>query len=81
MAMHTLNTPLLPPRRPQPLDPDPPLSEINRPDVLAHLLALSPADRYLRFGYAASDTQIERYVASLNFARDDIAGCSTGSWS
>jgi hypothetical protein len=49
--------------------------------VLAHLLALSPADRYLRFGYAASDTQIERYVASLNFARDDIAGCSTGSWS
>lgn len=50
------------------------LSEINRPDVLAHLLALSPSDRYLRFGYAASDTQIERYVASLNFVRDDIAG-------
>lgn len=50
------------------------LSEANRPDVLAHLLALAPADRYLRFGYAASDTQIERYVASLDFVRDDIAG-------
>ncbi|MCO5976956.1 GNAT family N-acetyltransferase [Ideonella oryzae] len=50
------------------------LSEANRPDVLAHLLALSPSDRYLRFGYAASDTQIARYVASLNFLRDDIAG-------
>lgn len=50
------------------------LSEANRPAVLAHLLALAPADRYLRFGYAASDSQIERYVASLDFERDDIAG-------
>ena len=42
--------------------------------IAAHLRALSPADRYLRFGYAASDELIDRYVASLNFARDDIFG-------
>jgi GNAT superfamily N-acetyltransferase len=42
--------------------------------IAAHLRALSPADRYLRFGYAASDELIERYVANLNFARDDIFG-------
>lgn len=75
MAMTSLNTSSAP--RPVARSrwiPIRPLSEINRPDVLAHLLALSPPDRYLRFGYAASDAQIERYVASLNFARDDIAG-------
>ena len=42
--------------------------------ISAHLLALSPRDRYLRFGYAANDEQIERYVASLNFERDEIFG-------
>lgn len=42
--------------------------------IAAHLRALSPADRYMRFGYAASDEVIDRYVASLNFARDDIFG-------
>ena len=39
-----------------------------------HLLALEPADRYLRFGYAASDDQIRRYAEQLNFERDDIFG-------
>ena len=39
-----------------------------------HLLALDSHDRYLRFGYAASDEQIRRYVASLNFERDEIFG-------
>lgn len=42
--------------------------------ISAHLLALNPHDRYLRFGYAANDEQIERYVASLNFERDEIFG-------
>lgn len=42
--------------------------------IEAHLLALDPQDRYLRFGYAASDEQIRRYVSSLNFERDDIFG-------
>jgi GNAT superfamily N-acetyltransferase len=39
-----------------------------------HLLALDEKDRYLRFGYAASDEQIHRYVAGLNFERDEIFG-------
>ena len=39
-----------------------------------HLLALDAQDRYLRFGYAASDEQVLRYVAGLNFERDDIFG-------
>lgn len=39
-----------------------------------HLLALDAHDRYLRFGYAASDEQIRRYVAGINFERDEIFG-------
>jgi GNAT superfamily N-acetyltransferase len=42
--------------------------------IAAHLLALDPHDRYLRFGYAASDEQIQRYVDGLNFERDEIFG-------
>ena len=42
--------------------------------IATHLLALSPQDRYLRFGYAANDEQIHRYVTGLNFERDDIFG-------
>jgi RimJ/RimL family protein N-acetyltransferase len=42
--------------------------------IQAHLLALDPQDRYLRFGYAANDEQIGRYVASLNFQRDELFG-------
>jgi GNAT superfamily N-acetyltransferase len=44
------------------------------PQIGRHLTALSPSDRYLRFGYAASDLQIKRYVDSLNFSRDEIFG-------
>lgn len=42
--------------------------------IKSHLLALDPHDRYLRFGYAANDEQIERYVDSLNFSRDELFG-------
>ena len=42
--------------------------------ITAHLLALGPHDRYLRFGYAANDEQVERYVAGLNFERDEVFG-------
>jgi GNAT superfamily N-acetyltransferase len=42
--------------------------------IAAHLLALNPQDRYLRFGYAANDEQIQRYVSSLDFERDEIFG-------
>ena len=42
--------------------------------IARHLLALGPQDRYLRFGYAANEEQIRRYVNGLNFERDDIFG-------
>ncbi|WP_332775459.1 GNAT family N-acetyltransferase [Polaromonas sp.] len=42
--------------------------------ITNHLLALNAQDRYLRFGYAANDEQIRRYVAGLNFERDEIFG-------
>ncbi len=46
----------------------------ERDRIAQHLLALAPHDRYLRFGYAASDEQIQRYVDSLDFQRDEIFG-------
>jgi GNAT superfamily N-acetyltransferase len=42
--------------------------------IEAHLLELDAHDRYLRFGYAANDEQIQRYVAQLNFDRDELFG-------
>lgn len=36
------------------------------------LLALEPRDRYLRFGPAARDEQITRYVERLDFDRDEV---------
>jgi len=50
------------------------LSPRHKPRILQHLQALSTADRYLRFGYAATDEQIERYVQGLNFQRDEVFG-------
>ncbi len=44
------------------------------PKIRRHLLALSSHDRYLRFGYAANDEQITRYIDGLNFERDEIYG-------
>ena len=46
----------------------------HRPRILAHLLALDAQDRYLRFGYPATDEQIGRYVAELHFERDELFG-------
>jgi len=50
------------------------LSPRHKPRILKHLLSLKPEDRYLRFGYPATDEQIERYVLGLNFERDEIFG-------
>ena len=50
------------------------LSPCHKPRIARHLRALPAQDRYLRFGYAASDEQIDRYVAGLNFKRDEIFG-------
>ena len=46
----------------------------HRERIAIHLMALDEHDRYLRFGYTATDEQILRYVESLNFERDDIFG-------
>lgn len=50
------------------------LAERHRARVLSHLLALPDHDRYLRFGYTATDAQIGRYVDLLDFRRDEIFG-------
>jgi RimJ/RimL family protein N-acetyltransferase len=50
------------------------LGPAHRERIQTHLLALDPQDRYLRFGYMATDEQITRYVASLDFDRDEIFG-------
>ena len=51
-----------------------PLSAKHLPKIKAHLLALTAHDRYLRFGYAASDEHIQRYCDGLHFERDEIYG-------
>lgn len=50
------------------------LAARHRPRVLDHLLALSPADRHLRFGHIASDSQIARYVDQIDFDTDEVFG-------
>mgnify|MGYP000190322645 FL=1 len=56
------------------LIPIAPLSPEHLPQISAHLLALSEHDRYLRFGYTATDEHIQRYIETLNFDRDEIYG-------
>ncbi len=46
----------------------------HRARIARHLLALEPHDRYLRFGFIASDEQINHYVDGLNFEHDEIFG-------
>jgi RimJ/RimL family protein N-acetyltransferase len=50
------------------------LGSRHRMRIAKHLLELEESDRYLRFGYYATDEQINRYVEGLNFKRDDIYG-------
>ena len=50
------------------------LDHAHRTAITAHLLALDPRDRYLRFGYLASDEHINRYVQGLAFGRDEVFG-------
>ncbi len=46
----------------------------HRERIAHHLTSLEPSDRYLRFGFAATDEQIQRYADTLNFERDEIFG-------
>ena len=51
-----------------------PLHAEHLPELRAHLLALNERDRYLRFGFQASDAQIDRYLEGVNFERDEVYG-------
>lgn len=46
----------------------------HRERIAAHLIALDERSRYLRFGYAASDAQISRYIDTLEFEHDEVFG-------
>jgi GNAT superfamily N-acetyltransferase len=50
------------------------LTERHRPGILKHLLGLTDRDRYLRFGYPASDERIAAFVKALDFQRDELFG-------
>jgi len=50
------------------------LTSRHRDRIRAHLLALGEHDRYLRFGYAASDAQINHYADSIDLDRDEAFG-------
>lgn len=63
-----------PERRFAPWIPIRSLAPGHRDRIADHLLALPERDRYLRFGYAAGDAQIQRYVDSLDFDRDEVFG-------
>ena len=61
-------------RPPTPWIPIRSLTPRHRERIASHLMALPERDRYLRFGYAAGDPQIQRYVDSLDFDRDEVFG-------
>jgi GNAT superfamily N-acetyltransferase len=50
------------------------LARRHRHRMIEHLLALEPADRYLRFGYPASDEQVRRYALGIDFDCDEVLG-------
>ena len=50
------------------------LAARQRSRVAAHLIELADSDRYLRFGYPATDAQISKYVDSMDFERDEVFG-------
>jgi GNAT superfamily N-acetyltransferase len=50
------------------------LSSRHRRRIAEHIIALPTHDRYLRFGYVATDEQVQKYVDGLDFKRDEIYG-------
>lgn len=74
---HETQAPPAAPRTPPSAAAGVPIRSMGRAQahrIRAHLLALDPHDRYLRFGYAATDEQIGRYIERLNFERDELFG-------
>lgn len=51
-----------------------PITKAHAAELKTHMLGLEEHDRYLRFGYSATDEQISRYVDQLDFERDEIYG-------
>jgi len=50
------------------------LAARHRSRIADHLLAFDVSDRFLRFGYPASDAQISKYVDMLDFEQDEVFG-------
>jgi GNAT superfamily N-acetyltransferase len=50
------------------------LGRRHRRRIIDHLVALEARDRYLRFGYPASDSQIRKYALGIDFGRDEVLG-------
>ena len=46
----------------------------DKAEIAKHLRSLPEHDRYFRFGFAATDHQIQSYVDGLNFERDHLYG-------
>ena len=46
----------------------------HRERITTHLLVLGASDRYLRFGYPATDAHICKYVDMLDFEQDEVFG-------
>ena len=46
----------------------------HREQIIDHLVALNESDRYLRFGYSATDSQISKYVELMDFEHDEVFG-------
>lgn len=46
----------------------------HRHRILDHLLHLDERDRYLRFGSTTPAAQLSKYVASIDFKRDEVFG-------
>ena len=77
--MNSPATPLTPPPAPQAAFnwswvPIRSLGPRQRERIAAHLLALDVNDRYLRFGYPATDAQISKYVDMLDLEQDEVFG-------
>lgn len=50
------------------------LSARHRQRIVDHLTALGDHDRYLRFGFVASDEQVRQYAERIDFDRDEAFG-------
>ena len=78
--MNTSDAPQTPPPAAPPLTPNwtwVPIRSLgprHRERIASHLLSLSVSDRYLRFGYPATDAQISKYVDLLDFEQDEVFG-------